>query len=35
VIQVLSRVYSRDVTLDDIVTIIYFSPVDEYGLDSM
>jgi hypothetical protein len=35
VLQVLSRVYSRDVTLDDIVTIIYFSPVDEYGLDGV
>lgn len=32
VLQLLSRVYSREVTLDDIVTIIYFSPVDEYGL---
>lgn len=31
--QLLSRVYSRDVTLDDVVTIIYFSPVEEYGFD--
>jgi hypothetical protein len=35
VLQLLSRVYSRQVTLDDIVTIIYFSPVDEYGLDDL
>lgn len=35
VIHLLSRVYSRDVTLDDTVTIIYFSPVDEYGLDGV
>ena len=35
VIALLSRVYSRDVTLDDLVTIIYFSPVDEYGLDGV
>ena len=33
VIHLLARVYSRDVTPDDVVTIIYFSPVDEYGLD--
>ena len=33
ILTVLSRVYSRPVTLDDVVTIIYFSPVDEYGLD--
>jgi len=35
VVHLLSRVYSRDVTLDDTVTIIYFSPVDEYGLDGV
>ena len=33
VLTVLSRLYSQTVTLDDVVTIIYFSPVDEYGLD--
>ena len=33
VIQILSRVYSRTVTLEDTVTIIYFSPVDEYGIE--
>ncbi|MES2465319.1 MAG: ASCH domain-containing protein, partial [Armatimonadota bacterium] len=33
VIQLLSRVYDRIVTPEDTVTIIYFSPVDEYGLD--
>jgi hypothetical protein len=35
VLQLLSRVYDRMVTLDDIVTIIYFSPVDEYGLEGI
>ena len=35
VLHLLSRVYSREVTLDDTVTIIYFSPVDEYGLDGV
>ena len=35
VLQLLSRVYSRTVSLDDMVTIIYFSPVDEYGLDGV
>lgn len=35
VLQLLSRVYSREVTLDDIVTIIYFSPVEEYGLEGV
>ena len=33
VTALLSRVYDRPVGLDDIVTIIYFSPVDEYGLE--
>ena len=33
VLSLLSRVYDRSVTPDDVVTIIYFSPVDEYGLD--
>ena len=35
VLQLLSRVYDRVVTEDDIVTIIYFSPVDEYGLEGV
>lgn len=35
VLQLLSQVYTRKVVLDDSVTIIYFSPVDEYGLDAM
>ena len=35
VLQLLSRVYSRAVTPDDVVTISYFSPVDEYGLDGV
>ena len=33
VLQLLSRVYDRVVTEDDTVTIIYFSPVDEYSLE--
>ena len=32
VVGLLSRVYSRTVDMADTVTIIYFSPVDEYGL---
>ena len=35
VLDLLSRIYDRPVTEDDIVTIIYFSPVDEYGLDGI
>jgi hypothetical protein len=35
VVQLLSRVYDRPVTLDDTITIIYFSPVDEYGLEGV
>lgn len=35
VMQLLSRVYSRTVGLDDTVTIIYFSQIDEYGLDEL
>ncbi len=35
VLQLLSRVYDRPVTPSDVVTIIYFSPVDEYGLDGL
>jgi hypothetical protein len=33
VLALLSRVYDRPVTPDDVITIIYFSQVDEYGLD--
>ncbi|MEI6431297.1 MAG: ASCH domain-containing protein, partial [bacterium] len=35
VLQLLSRVYSNPVSLEDTVTIIYFSPVDEYGMDGI
>lgn len=35
VTSLLSRVYDRPITEEDIVTIIYFSPVDEYGLDGV
>ncbi|MDX1935115.1 MAG: ASCH domain-containing protein [Capsulimonadales bacterium] len=35
ILQVLSRIYDRVVTLEDTVTIIYFSPVDEYGLEGI
>nr|CAA9282733.1 hypothetical protein AVDCRST_MAG63-4068 [uncultured Armatimonadetes bacterium] len=35
VLGLLSRVYDRPVTPDDIVTIIYFSPIDEYGLEGV
>ena len=35
VLGVLSRIYDRPVTLDDTVTIIYFSPVDEYGMEGI
>ena len=35
VLQLLSRVYDRPVTEQDTVTIIYFSPVDEYGLEGV
>ena len=33
VLAVLSRIYDRPVSLDDTVTIIYFSPIDEYGME--
>ena len=33
ILAVLSRIYDRPVTPDDTVTIIYFSPVDEYGME--
>ena len=32
VMVLLSRIYGREVTADDICTVIYFSPVDEYEL---
>ena len=32
VIQLLSRIYGRDVTEEEACTVIYFSPVDEYEL---
>ncbi|MGO8671823.1 MAG: ASCH domain-containing protein [Capsulimonadaceae bacterium] len=32
VIALLSKIYGREVTGDDIATVIYFSPVDEYEL---
>ena len=35
VLHLLSRIYDRPVTADDTITIIYFSPVDEYGLDGI
>lgn len=35
VIGLLSRVYDRLITEEDTITIIYFSPVDEYGLDGI
>jgi hypothetical protein len=35
VITLLSRVYDRPISEDSLITIIYFSPVDEYGLDGM
>jgi hypothetical protein len=35
VIALLSRVYDRPIDGDTLITIIYFSPVDEYGLDGI
>lgn len=32
VMALLSRIYAKEVTEDDTVTVIYFSPVDEYEL---
>ena len=32
VMPLLGRIYGREVTDDDICTVIYFSPVDEYEL---
>ncbi len=34
-VALLSRIYDRLVTERDIVTVITFSPVDEYGLDGV
>jgi hypothetical protein len=34
ILALLSRIYDRPVTLDDTITIVYFSPIDEYGLES-
>ena len=35
VTALLSRVYDRPVVEESLITIIYFSPVDEYGLDGI
>lgn len=35
ILQLLARVYSQEVVPDDVVTIIYFSPVDEYALEGV
>jgi hypothetical protein len=35
VIGLLSRVYDRPIDPETLITIIYFSPVDEYGLDGI
>jgi hypothetical protein len=35
VIHLLSRIYDRPISTEDIVTIIYFSPIDEYGLEGL
>jgi hypothetical protein len=32
VMGLLAKIYGRDLTDDDIVTVIYFSPIDEYDL---
>ncbi|MEO7716414.1 MAG: ASCH domain-containing protein [Capsulimonas sp.] len=31
-VTLLSRIYAREVSEDEIVTVIYFSPIDEYEL---
>lgn len=31
-ISLLSKIYGREVSPDDVATVIYFSPVDEYDL---
>jgi hypothetical protein len=35
ILSLLSRIYDRPISLDDTITIIYFSPIDEYGLEGM
>lgn len=35
ILALLSRIYDRPITLEDTVTIIYFSPIDEYGLEGV
>ena len=35
VLALLARVYDRLVTEEDTITIIYFSPVDEYGFEGI
>ncbi len=35
VLHLLQRIYDREITMDDTVTIIYFSQVDEYGLEGV
>lgn len=30
--ELLSKIYGKDVSADDVVTVIYFSPIDEYEL---
>ena len=32
VLSLMSKIYAREVTPEDIATVIYFSPVDEYEL---
>ncbi len=32
VIGLMSKIYGRDVTGEDLATVIYFSPIDEYDL---
>ncbi|GAB4462736.1 MAG: hypothetical protein OHK0029_30170 [Armatimonadaceae bacterium] len=35
VINLLSRIYDRPISPEDTITIIYFSPIDEYGLEGL
>jgi hypothetical protein len=35
ILSLLSRVYDRPIVPTDTITIIYFSPVDEYGLEGI
>ena len=32
VVGLLSRIYGREVSVDDVATVIYFSPIEEYEL---